>query len=443
MSPAVRGLALSVVVMCTLVDGAHGQAASSPTVAPSVVTAVAPANPKAVTLAVKPPPARLVLIHGRQTTFAVSTGDRPAANLRIVHATLQDAATGAQLGPAHLWLCFPTPSDCATPINLTPNTTARVTLRIAPDFQNVGAFTGLVAITADEKNGTESFDLTVLATSPAAQVVGVALIATGIVLSWIVLVVMRQLALRSDALLPAAQVGDAVRDLRASVVQAEQQAKVELSALVSRLEGFLARLRPAALEGQGFIPPRIAVPFRPAVDRAADYKKFLGDLSLEVMAISVVMKEGVQRAIRELSQPGADIPVRDALGRLDLVADVTTAEEARRRIGPVIMRLLTDLGQPQPQAQVGPGRPEEIPTVLEVRAQLRQLSLGMWFIWGILTLVIGAATLVYTNYGFGTSLDYFKCFLWGLGVQVAGQQLQQLAPNTVGTALAVTFPKAS
>jgi hypothetical protein len=436
MSPTPCGVALSLLTMCALVQGVHGQSPPAP--------ATAPTNPRAVTLALKPPPARLVVIYGRETAFAVSTSDRPATNLRIVHATLQDAATGAQLGPAHLWLCFPTPSDCAKPINLTPNTTARVTLRIAPAFQEVGTFTGLVALTADDKSGTESFDLTVLATSRAARLVGAALIAAGIALSWIVLVVMRQIALRADALLPAAQLGDAVRELCAAVARAEGQGNVKLPALVSRLDGFLAKLKPATLEGQGFIPPRVAVPFRAAIDRTADYKKFLSDLSLEVLAVSVVVKEGVQRAIREIAQPNATGPVRLALGRLDLLANVSTADDARKGVGPVITKLLTDLGQPQPQAQVGFGavRSEEVPTVLEVRAQLRQLSLGMWFIWGVLTLVIGAMTLILSNDGFGTALDYCKSFHWGLGVQVAGQQLQQLAPNTVGTALAVTFPKA-
>ena len=35
----------------------------------------------------------------------------------------------------------------------------------------------------------------------------------------------------------------------------------------------------------------------------------------------------------------------------------------------------------------------------------------------------------------------YKCFLWGLGLQVAGQQLQQLAPNSLGTTFGISFPK--
>jgi hypothetical protein len=49
--------------------------------------------------------------------------------------------------------------------------------------------------------------------------------------------------------------------------------------------------------------------------------------------------------------------------------------------------------------------------------------------------------LVTTNYSFGIGLDYFKCFFWGLGIQIAGQQLQQLTPASVATTLNISMPK--
>jgi len=68
------------------------------------------------------------------------------------------------------------------------------------------------------------------------------------------------------------------------------------------------------------------------------------------------------------------------------------------------------------------------------------LNAGAWAIWAAITTVTGAGTLVFSNIAFGTPLDFVKAFLWGVGVQVAGQQLQQLLPANVSTALGITLP---
>ena len=81
------------------------------------------------------------------------------------------------------------------------------------------------------------------------------------------------------------------------------------------------------------------------------------------------------------------------------------------------------------------------PTVQQLNVDLRLLGLSMWVVWGLVTWVVGIGALLATNYGFGVGADYIKCFLWGLGVQTAGQQLQQLTPSSVSTAFSVTLPK--
>jgi hypothetical protein len=77
----------------------------------------------------------------------------------------------------------------------------------------------------------------------------------------------------------------------------------------------------------------------------------------------------------------------------------------------------------------------------QLRVELQRLSIAMWVVWAFVTWIGGVGLLVMSNYGFGVGLDYIKCFLWGLGVQVAGQQFQQLAPSSVTTAFNVSVPK--
>ena len=58
----------------------------------------------------------------------------------------------------------------------------------------------------------------------------------------------------------------------------------------------------------------------------------------------------------------------------------------------------------------------------------------------VITVGVGVAALIMSDPGFGTRLDLLKCLFWGLGVQTAGQQLQQLTPATVRTAFGVSVP---
>jgi hypothetical protein len=62
-------------------------------------------------------------------------------------------------------------------------------------------------------------------------------------------------------------------------------------------------------------------------------------------------------------------------------------------------------------------------------------------VWGAVTLLAGYAALILSNPGFGTSMDLVACFFWGLGVQIAGQQIQQLTAGNITTALHVGVPK--
>jgi hypothetical protein len=63
-----------------------------------------------------------------------------------------------------------------------------------------------------------------------------------------------------------------------------------------------------------------------------------------------------------------------------------------------------------------------------------------WGIAMIVTIVAGYAAVVASKHGFGTEFDLLKCFFWGLGGQVAGQQLSQLTPASITSTLGIKAP---
>jgi hypothetical protein len=72
--------------------------------------------------------------------------------------------------------------------------------------------------------------------------------------------------------------------------------------------------------------------------------------------------------------------------------------------------------------------------------QIDAVNAGVWVAWAVVTLVAGVAALVGTNPGFGTWLDFVKCFFWGLGAQIVGDRLQDAKPSQVAASLGVTLP---
>jgi hypothetical protein len=74
---------------------------------------------------------------------------------------------------------------------------------------------------------------------------------------------------------------------------------------------------------------------------------------------------------------------------------------------------------------------------------MRDLNVVTWLVFGGLATVAGVYVLIISNLGFGLLADFVVCLFWGFGLPVGSQQLMQLTPGSVVTALGVTVPKAS
>lgn len=445
-------LALVAIPAYGAASAAHAQAGTEPagptvTATPTDTTPRADSTPRvdstqraATGAQVKPPPARLSLLFNREASVVVVTDTQRATNLRILQSTLQEGTTGAQLPPSSLKLCVA--GRCDGAINLGPRTATRVELVVDPAFRHKGTFTGSVFLASNENPaGMVPVELTVLSTTPRARAAGGALLLAGILVGVLATVFLRHRALRLQALLPAKRLQGLIDRLEREVKAAVQPTDAPFRQTLARLEALRLELSSDNLEGLGYVPSRLAAAV-PATDRASEYGELLKRIAGEVGAVEVVLVRGI-RPVMELwtAHPGHEA-LMTALRQLDRAGAQSATKDAAQEAAEKIRAAA--------EAAVGVGGGAEslagaeavtLPDVHAVQVAFQRTNAAIWLLWALVTWVTGIVALVATNYAFGAGLDYYKCFLWGIGVQVAGNQLQQLTPASVSTAFSISTQK--
>lgn len=435
-------VALAAVHACAAASAAQTQPAptSPPSVppGPSLVSTRTDSTP-AVTRGpqVKPPLGKLSLLFNRTASLVVVTDTQAATNLRVVHATLQEAITGAQLPATSLALCRS--GGCGERVSLGRRAANRVELAVDSSFRHKGTFTGNVFLASDENPaGFAPFELTVLSTTHSTRWAGAGLILAGIAVGLLVTVVLRHRALRLQALLPATRLADQARGLRAEVQAAEKLGDTPLPETLARLERVSSELAESNLEALGYVPGRFA-PTVPATDASAAYGEFLERIAHEIAVVQLVVVRGF-RPVAAM-WPQQQLPaINAALCKLDPIAAHTASIDAAAPLVAAVRTELDVAGKTALHAE-RVEEPAGRPSVQEVRVAFQRTNASLWLVWALVTWVTGIVALIATNYAFGAGLDYYKCFLWGIGVQVAGNQLQQLTPSSVATAFSISMPK--
>lgn len=398
-----------------------------------------------------PPGGRWTLRSGRDYEVIVTAGDQPLQNLMLVGSTLQNTETGARIGVRAIKLCVvegasgerrDTTGACTAVAKIDSTKSAPVVLRIHPDTSvEAGVYTGDLSFAAEGGEGVKPLALRVENTSTGRWILGGLAIAAGVLLSWLLTVFLRQRAARAAAELPAAQLRDAVRELRPQATAATELTGVELPGLLTQLADREEALSIAALEANG-LPPKIANPFSAQQDGTEAYQRYLTDQGGRIRALVVIVRVGVGTAVA-MWPAGNHARITQALRELDaLAAQQPTPEQAEVRVREILA------GIPDPAAAVrdfdhgrAAGSAAELPPAREVMVQLQRISLTGWSISLVLTVLVGLVVLVITNHGFGTLLDYVKCVFWGMGLPFVTQQIQQLSPTSVYSTLKLTLPK--
>lgn len=223
------------------------------------------------------------------------------------------------------------------------------------------------------------------------------------------------------------------------------QLKVDLKlpTLVKDLQTIISDLSSSALTR--YVGSWIPSPFGaadPAI--ATAYATYLQERSDRLAQLVYIADHGVEPAVAEwrLYPPtAANDAARDAaLTAMDgFAADPTkTIAQLQIDVGTALTTLRAALSGVAAAGAIPAAAP--LPSTHQLLVMRDSVFLAVWLIWAVVTIAAGFAALVLTNHGFGTCADLVKAFFWGLGMQMAGEQLQQLRPSSVTTALGITLP---
>lgn len=288
-----------------------------------------------------------------------------------------------------------------------------------------GKYAGIVELAATGATDTKTFPLTVYASTQRARFLGFLAIVAGIVVAWFISGYARNRTARLDALLPARRLAALAQQLRLKLKKCRATA-THTQTLLDEVDADLAV---KYLTEQRFLPGRVPWPF-PRDINAEGYGKHLAAVSTRLESLTYLVDSGFCR-VRDVTSDEGKIKI--ALEELDQHGALPLAE-----LKPKVAEILA--------AAAGRGLEstfvarEDALTVEQILFRVDLLNAFVWLLWAAITAIGGYLLLVEANAGFGTLGDIGKAFLWGLGVQVAGQQFQQLTPSGISTSIGVKIP---
>jgi hypothetical protein len=399
----------------------------------------------AATFTVAPPPSPWILRwDGAPSPLAVTvtTGEQPITGLRIAQSTLREAGGLVQIGTDVFHpLCEKT--DCGVPAR----TTRTFELRLGTlNRQPHGKYTGTVSFAIDQIPELQAVPVTLHATSTRLAVLGGIMLVGGLYLASYVRQ-LRPMAARAQALRPALALREAIADLRSAATKSVAATPVALTATHARLARLEKDLTTRGLEALGLLPPPQTDAFGLSVDATTKLQTHLTRVATELEALAVLVHQGAEVLGRRWLAATESAHKTHFAGRLEALdafaAGVVKADDAKAKLAEL-------LAPPPPSGLETPGQagmmlPEAPPdpvTVEQATFAIERANESAWRIWGFVSFVTGLAVLIVPNAGFGTMLDLFTCFFWGLGITTAGTALQNMTPSSVATGIGISIPKA-
>lgn len=391
------------------------------------------------------PPQAVVLERNRETSLTITTGDRPATGIQLVHSSLQDATSKALLGVDKMQL------EGGDTVG--KKTTKKLTLK----FENVpypGVYTGSVTVAVNQQGATKPFNLTVYNSSNWHRFFGVIFIAAGIAASLFLGVYARNKVNRLEALRNVEILEDRLAHITPTLQEAKERLekagdKDALPSLHKLHKRLKKQLSEEELDSRGLLPPTWIIDAANAEQRSTDLKNHLTKMAGLLGIFDEVVMRGL-RTVLDKWVPQKANDCEDALRELDSLVKVAADEEAvdaakelqnvRPKVSAVIGKIENLQGaEARFSSAAGDGARDR--TAEDLTVELENLRGDIWTVWAIVTVAAGFVAVILSNPGFGTGMDFAKCFFWGLGVQVAGQQLQQLSPGKLATVFKLPVPK--
>jgi len=400
-----------------------------------------------------PSPWNLTPTHGAAEFAVTIPADSKIVALHVTHSTIvdSDAGRGASLPAGQFHICRKKDapiSECNGQFEPQQGTASSVKITLwlvidgdVPD----GTFTGNLFFDTEPITETKTLQLTINHSTHEAKAWGVITILAGVILAWCITVFARSRINRDQALLPLVVLRQKVSDIQSELLSIPDALKNCTANTLKQINAVLKDLSVENLDQQQLLPPSLPS-WVQSTTQATAYQTFLQTKSQIADNLGVIAT-GIQEAASLVATiPPARLPDLQTLTqKIDQYS--TTLPQPSATLQAQI-KALFDAWNAAPVAQ-GLGAAAQLlampgaspVSVYSVRMEIQTITLLFWFVWGALSVLIGFSVLVMPAPGFGTVPDYIRCALWGFGLPVAGQGLQQLTMSSLNTQLGVTLPK--
>lgn len=329
-----------------------------------------------------------------------------------------------------------------------------VWLEVRDGFTSVGTFTGSLFFDTDPFTDTQSITLTVQQTRERWQLLGVAIIIVGVAVAWLVTIFARSRIARDQALLPALALTDTLQAMKTAEGTFPDVLKERATVSLPAIEQLLGSLSIAALDKQNFLPPAVPA-FGPSAAKTAEYQAFLTTASTKVGDLDIIVSEGLKLVAARWQQNMAPADLADleqAFRTIDgLSSNLLLDPQTLRAQVIVALEAFNDAHQNRIDAARAQGLNVQAETIqraspgqksfIAVRLEVQTITVLFWLVWGLLSVVIGATVLIVPVPGFGSLTDFVRCFLWGFGLPVAGNSIQNLTMGSLNTQLGVSVTR--
>jgi hypothetical protein len=385
-------------------------------------------------------PSSVAIEPGDAIPVGVSVGAVPATGVTLINPFLTEKDRKVLIAPNGLRLCRNSTGPCAAEkIDLPASFVTQLWLQGA---EGIGQYEGTVTLASAEKPEGEALTLTVYSTTTWHKVVGVLAILLGVVAAWLVTVFGRNLLNRAQLLLPAAVLRQRVGTLQPLP---RDPTGGGIQTIHGKITELMNRLMPAQLELVGL--PRwfpVSTSIQLSAEDIEKYRKAVQEIANWVVDLEAIVHEGLEVIFSKWT-PDLPANTKEVFAKAVRNLDQLVAAPTAPPIETVQQQIRAQTGAVNGALQValapgtGFGGYGGIRTVEQLSVQIAQVSALMWLVVVIATTTVGALALVLNN-SFGSSSDYVKCVLWGLGLPIGSQALSATM-TSVGTSLGITIAK--
>lgn len=373
---------------------------------------------------------------GACTAFTVTTKDHAATDVSVF-STLVEQTTKEAITLNSLRLC-PVGSKCdgTQPITVAANVPTPLQLCTTKGFH--GKFDGTVVLTSRQKPDGDTVLQHAQFSSGGAKLIGFLLIFLGVLFAFVAKVWARARLDRNQALMPATVMRTQLAALTQALDQLDDFYRDVPTNTRASIKKLMDELSDTMLDSQHFLPPAFPLPSGFTVD-AAGYKAYLETRNPRVQLLSILVNDGVVRAVREDDglPPAKKELVKTAIQDIDAISPTLTADQALQEVRKIVTELHKALFPTETEDEaLAPATTSR--TFESLQLEIQSISKGVWLLYGILTALSGLAFLILNNPGYGVPLDYVYALFWGFGLPTA---VQSLTPSSAATALNISVAK--